>query len=67
MRPPFLPVPPAFGLSLVLAVAVCGCSSDSASSPPSPADVEEQSFLQERIQKSFEKRPGKAARRPARR
>jgi hypothetical protein len=51
-----------FGLAIATAALVGGCSTSDADAPPSAADKEEQSYLQERIQKGFNKKPGKNSR-----
>ncbi|MDR3620327.1 MAG: hypothetical protein P4L85_13330 [Paludisphaera borealis] len=53
-----------FGLVLALAapVLIGGCSNHSASDSVQAEDKDEQSYLQERIQKSFDKRPSKKTR-----
>ena len=64
MKPPRNLFPWIFGVGLAIAVPalVGGCSASDADAPPSAADKEEQSYLQERIQKGFNKKPGKKSR-----
>lgn len=51
-----------FGLALTAPALIGGCSNDSTSDSVRAEDKDEQSYLQERIQKGFDKRPGKKAR-----
>lgn len=56
------PLVAGFVLALAGPVFIGGCSNESDSGAPSAADKEEQSYLQERIEKGFAKRPGKKTR-----
>jgi hypothetical protein len=51
-----------FGLAFAAPVLIGGCSNDSASDSVRAEDKDEQSYLQEKIQKGFDKRPAKKAR-----
>jgi len=50
------------GLAITAPAFVGGCSTSDVDAPPSADDEKEQAYLQERIQKGFNKKPGKNSR-----